>query len=239
MSKQGEKDYLKNISDDGRKHSYNKPFSDPRCGCYLQDIGALLSLLPPPPAKLLDLGIGGGWTSIFFAKRGYQVTGQDISEEMISLANSNKKRYDVEQTEFTTSDYEELTFNNVFDCAVFYDSLHHSLDEEKAIASVYRALKPNGVCLTVEPGMWHSKQEGSKKVIDLYNVTEKDMHPRKIIQLGKRAGFKKFKVYFRPSEPPEVASFISFKGAISLCRKILRFLPVLCVLRSNIVVMTK
>ncbi|MCS7123327.1 MAG: hypothetical protein RMJ17_02010 [Candidatus Aenigmarchaeota archaeon] len=53
--KQGEKDYLKKIGEGGEEHAFNKPFSDIHRGRYLIDIGIILSLLPPPPAKLLDM----------------------------------------------------------------------------------------------------------------------------------------------------------------------------------------
>lgn len=92
MTKQGEKEYLKNLGEDGRKHSISKPFSDNNCGGYLAEISAIITLLPKSPAKLLDLGCGAGWTSCFFAKVGYDVLGQDISGDMINCANINKNK---------------------------------------------------------------------------------------------------------------------------------------------------
>ena len=85
MGKEGEIEYLKAIGEAGRVHALNKPFSDPNCWMYFLDIGGILSFLPEPPAKLLDLGAGSGWTSIFFAKRGYEVTSQDIAAQIIRL----------------------------------------------------------------------------------------------------------------------------------------------------------
>ena len=86
MAKQGELEYIKNLKDSEVEHAFNKPFSDPECPRYLFDMGTFMHILPPPPARILDLGVGTGWTSIFFALRGYNVTGQDISEDMINLA---------------------------------------------------------------------------------------------------------------------------------------------------------
>ncbi|MEN8153636.1 MAG: hypothetical protein ABFR75_06400 [Acidobacteriota bacterium] len=48
MPKIGEKNYLKNLGEDGVQHSINKPFSDINCGELLMGIGAVMSLLPPP-----------------------------------------------------------------------------------------------------------------------------------------------------------------------------------------------
>ena len=170
------------------------------------DLGPIFYLLPPPPAKLLDFGVGTGWTSVFFAKRGYDVTGQDIAEDMIALADMNKERYGVSNLQFKICDYEKLDLSNEFDCAVFYDCLHHSVDEEKALAAAYRALKPGGICITVEPGEGHGKTEESKRRMQLYGVTERDMPPGKIIKAGQKAGFHTFKIYARTIGP------ISLKG---------------------------
>ena len=48
-----------------------KPFIDPLRGQYLMDLGQIMKLLPDSPARLLDLGIGPGWTSKYLALSGY------------------------------------------------------------------------------------------------------------------------------------------------------------------------
>ncbi|MBK7002421.1 MAG: class I SAM-dependent methyltransferase [Rhodoferax sp.] len=197
MSKQGEIDYLKNIGPDGRAHAFDKPFSDVNCGQYLIDLGTVISLMPLPPAKVLDFGVGTGWTSVFFSKRGYDVVGQDIAEEMINLANSNKERYGLENLHFVTNDYENLNFPGEFDAAVFYDSLHHAVDEVKAIQSAFDALKPGGVLITVEPGKGHANSQSSQVAIANYGVTEKDMPPSLITSIGKQVGFRDYEIYRR------------------------------------------
>ncbi|MCL5291269.1 MAG: class I SAM-dependent methyltransferase [Actinobacteria bacterium] len=195
MGKEREILYLKNIGEDGIKHAVNKPFSDESCGNYLAEMGAIMSLLPPPPAKLLDLGCGTGWTSCFFARRGYEVTGQDISEDMICYANLNKDKEELDNLHFIAGDYEGMDFSCEFNCAVFFDSLHHSLNEEDAIRMVYKALKPGGICVTSEPGLGHEVNPGTIDAVRKYNVIERDMPPEKIIHAGKKAGFTIFKVY--------------------------------------------
>jgi hypothetical protein len=44
-----------------------KPFSEPGRDQLLVEIGIIMGLLPQPPARLLELGSGTGWTSRFFA----------------------------------------------------------------------------------------------------------------------------------------------------------------------------
>lgn len=178
MPKQGEIDYIKNIPAEAVQQALGKPFSYEMCGRYLMDIGAILSLLPDwPPARILDLGVGTGWTSIFIAKRGFDVVGQDIAADMIALANENKARWGIDNVDFVVSDYEAMTFDHEFDAAVFYDSLHHAVDERLALAKVYQALKPGGKVITVEPGEGHSQSPESIEAMRRWGVTEKDMPP--------------------------------------------------------------
>ena len=197
MAKQGEIDYLKMIGEEGVRHAAGKPFTDAQVGRYLMELGAVFTLLPPAPATLLDIGCGTGWTSVFFAKAGYRVTGVDISPDMIHHAERNKAREGLGNLSFLVSDYEDMRFTEAqqFDCAVFFDSLHHAIDPQAAVNMAYRALKPGGRVVTSEPGQGHEENPESIEHVKKYNVTEQDMPPEKIIQLGKKAGFRSFRVF--------------------------------------------
>lgn len=204
MSKQGEIDYLKHLGPDGQVHAYNKPFSDADCSRYLIDVGFIMNVLPPSPARLLDVGVGTGWTSVFYALRGYRVTGIDIAPQMIELAEKNRERYQADDLDFLVSDFEGLPFEAEFDCAVFYDSLHHALDGAKALSSIHRALKPGGICVTLEPGSGHSKTEDSRRAIEEFDITEKDMHPEKVIELSRNVGFRSARIFHYDFLPVEI-----------------------------------
>ncbi|HEY8047945.1 MAG TPA: class I SAM-dependent methyltransferase, partial [Ramlibacter sp.] len=95
MTKAAEQGYASKIGEGGRQHSLDKPFSDEGCGENLVGLGTIMQLLPAPPARVLDLGCGAGWTSTFLGMRGYHVTGQDIAPDMLALARENKRRYGV------------------------------------------------------------------------------------------------------------------------------------------------
>ena len=215
MTKQGEIDYYKNIGPEGVKHSINKPYSDVYCGRYLMRLGAIMLFLPSPPAKLLDLGCGTGWTSLAFVRRGYDVTGQDISETAIRYADKIIDHEKMDHLKFIVGDYEDMSFEYEFDCAVFFDSLHHADNEEDSLRMVYRALKPGGMCITSEPGIGHSRSEGPVEAVRLYDVTEKDMPPKRIIRAGKKAGFKLFDVYPHASFIPTVYGRTGDKGILT------------------------
>jgi len=200
MPKDGELSYLQNLGEDGRRHCAAKPFSDEHCPRNLEDFAAILQLLPPPPARVLDLGCGMGWTSRFFARRGYDVTGVDLAPDMVAEAVALAGREQLGNVAFVASDYEELAYRDEFDAAVFFDSLHHAVDEGLAVRQAFRALRPGGVCVTHEPGLGHAVAVGSVEAVAKYGVTEKDMHPEKIIALGRDAGFRRFGVFPAPRE---------------------------------------
>jgi SAM-dependent methyltransferase len=203
MSKPGEIGYLPAIGDAGVWHAAHKPFSDAACHRYLIGMGAVMSLLPQPPATVLDLGCGTGWTSVFLAQRGYEVTGVDISPDMIFHANRNKQRAQLANLRFAVADYENLSFGGMFDVALFYDSLHHAVDEREAITAAYRALKSGGICIALEPGRGHAAQAGAFAACRNYGVTEKDMPIGKVFSLGRKAGFRDFRAY------PDAAAWVS------------------------------
>ncbi len=195
--KAGERAYYVNIGPEGLKHAAGKPFSDPRCGIYLLDIGALLQLLEPPPRRVLDLGCGTGWTSRFLGKVGYEVTGLDISPEAVETARRLAEAEQLTAVQFLLGDYESFAAAGDYDYVLFYDALHHAEDERTAIATAWRALKPSGAMICFEPGSGHSRSKSSRRAIEEFGVHEKDMPPRKIAQLGRQAGFKRW--LFLPS----------------------------------------
>jgi len=195
MTTIGDLNFYENIGQTRLKEIFDSPFCEMNPGSVLMQIGIIMNLLSPPPAKLLDMGCGLGWTSCFLAKSGYNVTGQDICEDAIYHANQNKKRYDTTNLNFVTGDFETLEYFEEFDCALFFSSLHHATDEKKAINAAYNALKPGGILIASEPGEGHEVHENTINEKKLYGTTEKDMPPHKIIKFGIETGFKEHNTY--------------------------------------------
>ncbi|MFC0253041.1 class I SAM-dependent methyltransferase [Massilia consociata] len=192
MATQGEYDYFKNIGAGGMHHATHKPWSDSQCGLYLMELGAMMGLMPEG-GRLLDMGCGTGWTSVLFAKRGYDVVGQDLVPEAIEAGRRLKQENRIGNLDFVVGDYESLAFKEEFDIVVFFDCLHHAVDEVSALSSAYRALKPGGIVITSEPGLGHERR--SAAIMAEFGVTERDMHPAKIIRGARKVGFRKFSVH--------------------------------------------
>lgn len=195
MPRTGELTYFQAIGDAGREHALRKPFSDESCGVSLMQVGALMSLLPPPPARVLECGCGTGWFSYMLQRRGYEVVGVDVCADAIALTEANPLFPDEKRPTFQVADVEKLSFRDEFDAVVFFESLHHAVDEKAALESAFRALKPGGVCLVSEPGVGHHKR--SREIIEQYDVTEKDMPPRLVIRHARAIGFRKWRTFPR------------------------------------------
>lgn len=101
---------------------------------------SLLEILSPMSGEsILDLGCGTGHLANQMAQKGVNVIGVDSSKSMIEQASSNYP-----QLKFTVEDATNLPFREEFD-AVFSNAVLHWVKEpEKAIASIYQALKPGG-----------------------------------------------------------------------------------------------
>jgi SAM-dependent methyltransferase len=172
-----------------------KPFCDHERARYLMDIAQILQLMPPPPARILDAGVGSGWTSRMFGLSGYNVVGIDISSDMISLARTMCEG--VANVEFHAIDYERNLDLGDFDCAVIYEALHHADDPGAAVTSIYRSLKKGGTLITIEPGRGHA--DASAEIMKKYGTTEKDMEFSFQRLLMAQAGFLSIKKYMRLS----------------------------------------
>jgi SAM-dependent methyltransferase len=205
VAKDDEIEYMSRMTQAGRVHAAGKPWSDPARGLYLQEVGSMMAVMPEPPARLLDMGAGTGWTSCLFALGGYAVTAADIAPDMVALHAQNAARYGVALSS-ATCDFESVPFADEFDIVVFYDCLHHAQDEVAALRSAHRALRAGGTCITLEPGRGHHDSPDSIRTMQQFGTTERDMPPSTIIAAAKAIGFRGHAVHERPIHPPLVTT---------------------------------
>jgi SAM-dependent methyltransferase len=186
--------YYERIGAEARERALNKPFSDDRRGAMLMEVGAVLLLLPKPPARVLECGCGTGWLSYILAKSGYDVVGQDVSAQAIELARHSPMFHTLQKPPvFVSCDFEGLPFEGEFDAAVFFDSLHHALDMPVVIRQVFRALKAGGKMVASEPGVGHA--QASAEFSRKWDVTDRDTPPELVLKLGREAGFSAGQIY--------------------------------------------
>jgi len=209
VSKENEINYVQNMSKvlavdeiEVRRALLNKPWNVPRASRYFLDFGQILQLLPPVPARVLDLGVGPGWTSIFLARCGYVMLGLDIAPDMVRIAADNVPPG--LSVNFSCCDYEADLPAEGFDAVLIYDALHHATDEGAVIRNAYKALREGGMFITAEPGAGHSVQPGSLEAARKFGTTEKDMEFERQQPLMRKAGFREVRQYLRLSELPLV-----------------------------------
>jgi len=109
---------------------------------------SLLERFGAKPQTLLDLACGEGTFAVTMAKKGFQVTGVDISTHMLKFARERAEENNV-SVEFLHEDMRSLSFEEEFDLVTcWFDSLNYLLkleDLEKTFGGVWRTLKKAGL----------------------------------------------------------------------------------------------
>ena len=99
------------------------------------------------PRTAVDLACGTGSVALLLAKKGLQVIGVDLSEDMLCQANQKAQEQDL-QVMFLQQPLQRLRLARGVDLAVCaLDSMDYITDPEdcrEAIARVYRVLNPGG-----------------------------------------------------------------------------------------------
>jgi ubiquinone/menaquinone biosynthesis C-methylase UbiE len=94
--------------------------------------------------RLLEVGCGIGVDSIQLAKRGFQVTAVDLTENALTVARQFAARRGV-AVDFRLGNAEKLDFpDESFDAVYSFGVLHHTPDIERSVAEVHRVLRPGG-----------------------------------------------------------------------------------------------
>ena len=100
------------------------------------------------PRTAVDLACGTGTVSLLLARQGLDVTGVDLSEEMLTMAQQKAEGLE-NPPRFVRQSLQQLTLPRGVDLAVCaLDSLDYITDPQdcaEAIRRVYRALNPGGI----------------------------------------------------------------------------------------------
>ncbi len=109
--------------------------------------------IPESPQKVLDVGCGTGVIGLLFSEMGHQVTGVDLSEEMMAKARGKAKVQNL-SIELRTGDAEHLPFNDgSFDVVVTRHLLWTLPHPQTALKEWHRVLKKGGMLLVID-GIW-------------------------------------------------------------------------------------
>ncbi len=108
---------------------------------------ALREYMPPPPARVVDIGAGPGRYAVHLSLQGYRVTLVDISSVSLDLA---RRRTHSRIDDFIQADARNLAMleDGTFDAALLFGPLYHLMkanDRRDSVVEALRILKPGGV----------------------------------------------------------------------------------------------
>ncbi|MGB2605342.1 MAG: class I SAM-dependent methyltransferase [Candidatus Sulfotelmatobacter sp.] len=101
-------------------------------------------------ARVLDIGVGEGQSSVIMARSGAQVTGIDVSAEALERARELARRCGV-APEFLRMAGEELHFSDESFDAILCMSAFHHMDLDRASREFVRVLRRGGRVVMIEP----------------------------------------------------------------------------------------
>src|SRR5437667_10981960 len=97
---------------------------------------------------VLDLGSGGGIDVLLSAKRvgpAGKAYGLDMTDEMLALANDNKRKAGATNVEFLKGEIEQIPLpDNSVDVIISNCVINLSADKDRVFAEAFRVLKPGG-----------------------------------------------------------------------------------------------
>jgi arsenite methyltransferase len=101
-----------------------------------------------PGEVVLDLGSGGGIDVLLSAKRvgpTGKAYGLDMTDEMLALANENRRKSGLANVEFLKGEIERIPLpDNAVDVIISNCVINLSGDKDRVLREAYRVLKPGG-----------------------------------------------------------------------------------------------
>ena len=145
---------------------HSKPF-DPNSGHpqYFRLMFDLLNILQvmavPAGGRVLEIGSGPGWVTEILLMLGFTVDALEPAADLIEIAEErcsslafHYRHAAPPKVRFHQATLEEVSFEDEsFDGILFFDVLHHVVDERLAMEKCLRFLKPGG-CVGVVEGAW-------------------------------------------------------------------------------------
>jgi SAM-dependent methyltransferase len=159
------KDYTVKVFDKEYSWAYDRLYKDKN---YTKECDFVESVFKKNHLKvrrILDLGCGTGGHSLVLAKRGYEVVGVDISNEMLNIARSKAKAAKL-SVKFIQGDITKLNLKEKFDAVISMFAVIGYQTTEKNILKSFGAAKkhllPGGLFLF---DCWYGRAVLSKKPV--------------------------------------------------------------------------
>jgi SAM-dependent methyltransferase len=156
----------------------------------------LVSSLPRPPLRVLDVGCAGGQVAVLLTRLGYEVTGIELNHRMAAEA----RRRGIQVLEQDLEDplpFETGSFGAVHACEI----IEHLFDTEAFLRELHRVLQPGGILVASTPNVnslvnrWRVL---TGRHLPMWGAYPGDVHgghirvfnKTKLVELLRRAGFE-------------------------------------------------
>lgn len=154
-------------------------------------ISGLIDKYQPEAKTILDLGCGTGRHACLLADKGFEITGVDFSESMISLAQSRKQHLTpdaAKRIHFQKGDIRRINLGRQFDVVLslfhVFSYLTTNDDLKLGFQTVYKHLRPGGLFLfdfwygpaVLEQRPQYRKKELSDDVIEVERIARPEIH---------------------------------------------------------------
>lgn len=179
---------------DERSQYFDEEHNTEDLSLWSQELMKLLKEDNGDVKKILDIGTGTGFLALLLAGNGYDVTGVDISKEMMELGK--KKAVDCGcNIDFKYSLCEDMPFgDNEFDAAVNARVIWTLTDPVKALNEWKRVVRPGGKVISfmrvmkTDGSSYYTKEDG-EIILPLSNATREDY-----VKVYEDAGYENIEV---------------------------------------------
>lgn len=104
-----------------------------------------------PKDKILDIGCGAGTLCLYFANKGHQVLGIDISDKAVLDAKNSANVMGFKNVKFESMPFPEKFPSGKFDFIIFTEVIEHIENDELAIRKINQLLNSRGRVLVSTP----------------------------------------------------------------------------------------
>lgn len=122
--------------------------------------------LLPKKALVLDIGCGPGMDSAYFHKKGFNVVGIDVSEEMISFAAKKTLQVDFKVMDMRSLDFKDNSMDGIW---ISYSFLHILEADAKATVAEFRRVLKNGCPIFIAVHTHHKNRFIKTQISGLQN----------------------------------------------------------------------
>lgn len=101
---------------------------------------------------VLDIGSGVGTIDFYLASLGKNVTGIEISQNAVSIAQKNAAMFHLDKKiRFINAEFPHEINNNKYDMVIFSEVIEHLENDGKALRDIRKVLKPGGYLVITTP----------------------------------------------------------------------------------------